>query len=95
MAVDETTVRRVAKLARIAVKDEEVAHLAGELNAILAFVEELNEVDVTDVEPMSSVIPMSMKKRQDIVSDGGVAAVILANAPASEDGFFVVPKVVE
>ena len=95
MSVDQNTVRRIARLARIAVVDEDVPHLQGELNAILAFVEQLNEVDVSGVEPMTSVTPMAMKKRQDVVTDGGDAAAILANAPASGDGFFLVPKVVE
>ncbi len=95
MSVDQQTVRRIARLARIAVTDEDVPHLQGELNAILAFVEQLDEVDVDGVEPMTSVIPMSMKQREDGVTDGGRAADIVANAPASEDGFFLVPKVVE
>ena len=95
MSVDQATVRRIAHLARIKLDEADVPQMQGELNAILAFVEELNEVDVTGVEPMSSVTPMSMKKRQDLVSDGGDVAAILANAPATEDGFFVVPKVVE
>ena len=95
MSVDETTVRRITRLARIAVRDEEVPPLQGELNAILAFVEQLNEVDVAGVEPMTSVTPMAMKKRADAVADGGYAADILANAPATEDGYFLVPKVVE
>ncbi|MGD0332631.1 MAG: Asp-tRNA(Asn)/Glu-tRNA(Gln) amidotransferase subunit GatC [Xanthobacteraceae bacterium] len=95
MSVDAETVRRVAHLARIAVADEEVAHLQGELNAILAFVEQLAEVDVEGVEPMTSVTPMAMKTRKDEVTDGGIAEAILANAPAREDHFFLVPKVVE
>lgn len=95
MAVDEATTRRIAHLARIAVKDEEVAHLQGEINAVLAFVEQLAEVDVEGVEPMTSVTPMDMKKRPDVVTDGGIADDILANAPAREDHFFLVPKVVE
>lgn len=95
MSVDKTTVKRVARLSRIAVSDDEVAHLEGELNAILAFVEQLNEVDVSGVEPMTSVIPMALKKRQDVVTAGGKAAKITANAPMSEDHFFLVPKVVE
>jgi aspartyl-tRNA(Asn)/glutamyl-tRNA(Gln) amidotransferase subunit C len=95
MAVDADTVRRVAHLARIAVADEEVEHLRGELNAMLAFVEQLAEVDVAGVEPMTSVTPMAMKMRQDEVADGGIADAIMANAPAREDHFFVVPKVVE
>lgn len=95
MAVDDATVRRVARLARIAVTDEEVPHLKGELNAILAFVEELSELDVTDVEPLTSVTPMKIKTRQDGVTDGGDAARVLMNAPAREGDFYVVPKVVE
>ena len=95
MSVDQNTVRRIARLARIAVTDDEVPHLQGELNAILSFVEQLNEVDVTGVEPMTSVTPMTMKKRQDGVTDGGFADQIVRNAPATEDNFFLVPKVVE
>jgi aspartyl-tRNA(Asn)/glutamyl-tRNA(Gln) amidotransferase subunit C len=95
MSVDADTVRRIAHLARIAVKEEEVEHLRGELNAMLAFVEQLQEVDVTGVEPMTSVTPMAMKSRADAVTDGGIAADIVRNAPQSEDNFFLVPKVVE
>lgn len=95
MSVDQATVRRVAHLARIAVTEDEVAHLQGELNAILAFVEQLGEVDTTGVEPMTSVIPMKLPLREDVVNDGGCAERVLANAPAAEDGFFAVPKVVE
>jgi len=95
MSVDQTTVRRIARLARIAVTDDEVPHLQDELNAILRFVEQLGEVDVAGVEAMTSVTPMTMKKRQDVVSDGDCAERVLANAPEREDGFFVVPKVVE
>jgi aspartyl-tRNA(Asn)/glutamyl-tRNA(Gln) amidotransferase subunit C len=95
MAVDAATVRRIAHLARIAVADDEVEHLREELNAILAFVEQLSEVDVEGVEPMTSVTPMEMKKRPDVVTDGGIPDDILRNAPAREDHFFVVPKVVE
>jgi len=95
MSVDAATVRRIAHLARIAVTDAEVPHLQGELNAILAFVEQLSEVDVEGVEPMTSVTPMAMKKRADVVDDGDIADVVVANAPAREDHFFVVPKVVE
>ena len=95
MAVDAATTRRIAHLARIAVKDEEVAHLQGEINAVLAFVEQLAEVNVEGVEPMTSVTPMQMKMRQDVVNDGGIADAIVKNAPASEDHFFLVPKVVE
>ncbi len=95
MSVDADTVRRIAHLARIAVADDEVAHLQGELNAILAFVEQLNEVNCEGVEPMTSVTPMQMKKRADVVTDGGIADEILANAPAREGDYFAVPKVVE
>ncbi|MCC6779228.1 MAG: Asp-tRNA(Asn)/Glu-tRNA(Gln) amidotransferase subunit GatC [Hyphomicrobiales bacterium] len=95
MSVESDTVRRVAHLARIAVAEEEVEHLRGELNAILAFVEQLSEVDVRGIEPMTSVTPMTMKQRADVVTDGGMADDIVRNAPASEDHFFVVPKVVE
>jgi aspartyl-tRNA(Asn)/glutamyl-tRNA(Gln) amidotransferase subunit C len=95
MSVDADTVRRIAHLARIAVADEEVEHLQGELNAILAFVEQLAEVNVEGVAPMTSVTPMEMKKRQDVVTDGGDAEGILANAPARQDDYFVVPRVVE
>jgi aspartyl-tRNA(Asn)/glutamyl-tRNA(Gln) amidotransferase subunit C len=95
MAVDADTVRRVAHLARIAVAEDEVAGLAGELNAILAFVEQLGEVDVEGVEPMTSVTPMAMKKREDQVNDGNIADDIVKNAPATEGHFFLVPKVVE
>ena len=95
MSVDANQVRRIAHLARIAVADEDVEHLAGELNAILAFVEQLSEVDVEGVEPMTSVTPMAMTMRQDVVTDGGIADEIVRNAPATEDHFFLVPKVVE
>ena len=95
MSVDANTVRRIAHLARIALREEEVEPLQGELNAILAFVEQLGAVDVSGVEPMTSVTPMAMKKREDVVTDGGRAADIVANAPETEDGYFVVPKVVE
>ena len=95
MSVDEKTVRRIAHLARIAVTDDEVGPLQGELNAILAFVEQLGAVDVSGVEPMTSVTPMAMKMREDVVTDGGIADDIVRNAPASDDHFFLVPKVVE
>jgi aspartyl-tRNA(Asn)/glutamyl-tRNA(Gln) amidotransferase subunit C len=95
MSVDADTVRRVAHLARIAVADDEVEALKGELNAILAFVDQLGEVDVNGVEPMTSVTPMAMKMRKDFVTDGGIADAIVQNAPAREDHFFLVPKVVE
>lgn len=95
MSVDATTVRRIAHLARIAVDDAEVPVLQGELNAILAFVEQLQQVNVDGVEPMTSVTPMEMKKRADVVNDGEIADKIVANAPVTEDHFFLVPKVVE
>jgi len=95
MSVDADTVRRIAHLARIAVAEEEVEHLKAELNAMLAFVEQLSEVNVDGVEPMTSVTPMKLKLRKDAVTDGGDAAKVLANAPQTEDGFFLVPKVVE
>jgi aspartyl-tRNA(Asn)/glutamyl-tRNA(Gln) amidotransferase subunit C len=95
MSVDQATVRRIAHLARIKVSDDDVPHLQDELNAILSFVEELGAVDVSGVEPMTSVLPMAMKKRPDAVTDGSMADKIIANAPESEDHFFKVPKVVE
>ena len=95
MSVDAATVRRIAHLARIAVTEAEVPHLQGELNAMLAFVEQLSEVNVEGVEPMTSVMPMEMKKRADVVTDGEIADDIVANAPATENHFFLVPKVVE
>jgi len=95
MSVDANTVRRVAHLARIAVAEDEVEGLKGELNAILAFVEQLAKVSVEGVEPMTSVTPMAMKMREDKVTDGGIADAIIANAPAHEHHFFLVPKVVE
>ena len=95
MSVDLKTVKRVAHLARIAVTEQEAERMVGELNTILGFVEQLNEVDVEGVEPMTSVVEMQMKKRHDVVSDGGKANDIVANAPMTEDHFFMVPKVVE
>jgi len=95
MSVDLATVKRVARLARIAVDEEDAQRMVGELNAILGFVAQLDEVDVSGVEPMTSVIPMEMKKRRDVVTDGGKAADIVANAPATQENFFLVPKVVE
>ena len=95
MSVDAATVRRIAHLARIAVTDAEVPHLQGELNAILAFVEQLSEVNVEGVEPMTSVTPMAMKKRIDEVTDGDKADDVVANAPVTDRNFFLVPKVVE
>ena len=95
MPVDAATVRRIAHLARIAVNESEIPHLQGELNAMLAFVEQLSEVDVEGVEPMTSVTPMEMKKRADVVNDGEIADEVVRNAPETQDHFFLVPKVVE
>ena len=95
MSVDAATVRRIAHLARIGVKDSEIEHLQGELNAMLAFVEQLEEVNVEGVEPMTSVTPMEMKKRADVVTERNIVDDILKNAPATEDHYFLVPKVVE
>lgn len=95
MAVDEATVRRVAHLARIRVEEAELGPLATELSRILAFAEQLAEVDVEGVEPMTSVTPMALKMREDVVTDGGARDAVLANAPLTREGFFAVPKVVE
>jgi aspartyl-tRNA(Asn)/glutamyl-tRNA(Gln) amidotransferase subunit C len=95
VSVDAQTVRRIAHLARIAVAEDEIGSLQRELNAILAFVEQLSELNVEGVEPMTSVMPMAMKKREDRITEGGIADDIIRNAPASEDHFFLVPKVVE
>lgn len=95
MSVDQATVKRIARLARIKVKEEDVPRLAGELNSILHWIEQLNEVDVSAVEPLTSVVAMKMKMRKDEVTDGGYPADIVGNAPAEEDNFFMVPKVVE
>jgi aspartyl-tRNA(Asn)/glutamyl-tRNA(Gln) amidotransferase subunit C len=95
MSVDLATVKRVASLARIAVSEEEAERMVGELNGILGFVEQLSEVDVKGVEPMTSVTPMVMRKRTDVVTDGDKADDIVANAPVTDRNFFLVPKVVE
>ncbi|KAB2845951.1 MAG: Asp-tRNA(Asn)/Glu-tRNA(Gln) amidotransferase subunit GatC [Hyphomicrobiaceae bacterium] len=95
MKVDQATVRRVARLARIKITDEEAARLEGELNGILAWVEQLNEVKTEGVEPMTRVVPVKMKMRKDIISDGDIPDDVVRNAPQSEDHYFVVPKVVE
>jgi aspartyl-tRNA(Asn)/glutamyl-tRNA(Gln) amidotransferase subunit C len=95
MSIDDATVRRIAHLARIAVTEAEIPHLQGELNAMLAFVEQLGEVSVEVVPPMTSVIPMEMKKRPDVVNDGEIADEVVANAPETQGHFFLVPKVVE
>lgn len=95
MSVDSATVRRVARLARLKVNENDVPRLAGELNSILSFVEQLNEVDVSNVDPLTSVVNAKMKMRDDVVTDGQVARNVTKNAPATEDDFFMVPKVVE
>jgi aspartyl-tRNA(Asn)/glutamyl-tRNA(Gln) amidotransferase subunit C len=95
MALDTYTVRRIAKLARIHVDEGELAPLADELNNILGWVEQLDEVDTEGVEPMTSVVEMVQRLRVDAVTDGHVQDKVLANAPEATDGFFVVPKVIE
>lgn len=95
MSIDKDTARKVAHLARIEVAEDQLDALAGELNGILGFMEQLNEVDVEGVEPMTSVTPMKLKRRVDAVTDGDQQAKILANAPDAREGFFAVPKVVE
>ncbi len=95
MSIDTDTARRVAKLARIAVPEADLPALARELNGIIGFMEQLNEVDVAGVEPMVSVTPMRLKRRADVVTDGGMAEAVLKNAPDAREGFFAVPKVVE
>ena len=95
MSVDLQTVKRVARLSRLELGDADAERMVGDLNAILGFVEQLDEVDVTGVEPMTSVMPMEMKKREDVVTDGNRAADIVANAPVTDEDFFLVPKVVE
>jgi len=95
MSVDGAIVKRIARLARIKVEEEDVPRLAGELNSILHWIEQLNEVDVSTVEAMTSVVAMKMKKRKDEVTDGHYPGDIVKNAPAAEDDFFMVPKVVE
>jgi aspartyl-tRNA(Asn)/glutamyl-tRNA(Gln) amidotransferase subunit C len=95
MAIDIDTARKVAKLARIRVEEADLPRLAGQLSGILGLMEELNEVDVSGVEPMTSVSPMRLKRRADGVTDGGLQTQVLANAPDAREGFFAVPKVVE
>ena len=95
MSIDIETARRVAKLARIKVEEAALPALAAEFSAILGFIEQLNEVDVTGIEPMTSVTPMRLTRRADLVTDGGQQAAVLANAPDARAGFFAVPKVVE
>ncbi len=95
MSVDKNTVRKVARLARIAMPEERLEPMAKELNGILAWIEQLNEVDVDGVEPMTTPVEMKLPLREDVVSDGNIRDQVLANAPRTEEGFFVVPKVVE
>ncbi|PCI88630.1 MAG: Asp-tRNA(Asn)/Glu-tRNA(Gln) amidotransferase GatCAB subunit C [Hyphomicrobiales bacterium] len=95
MAIDQATVRKVANLARIRVSDEQVANLESELNQILQFVEQLSEVDTDGVAPLTSAVEMTQPLRADVINDGGYADQIVKNAPASDDGFFLVPKVIE
>ena len=95
MSIDENTAARVAKLARIKVEDEALPALASDFNRMLGFIEQLNEVDVDGVEPMTSVTPVRLKRREDVVTDGNQQQKVLANAPDAREGFFAVPKVVE
>ncbi|MEM8788203.1 MAG: Asp-tRNA(Asn)/Glu-tRNA(Gln) amidotransferase subunit GatC [Pseudomonadota bacterium] len=95
MAIDKDTARRVAHLARIEVDDRALAPLAADLSRILDFMDQLNEVDIDGVPPMTSVTPMELKRRTDGVTDGDKQADILKNAPDAREGFFAVPKVVE
>ena len=95
MSVDLATVKRVARLARIAVTEDDAERMTGELNNILGFVAQLDEVNVDGVEPLTSIVPMELRRREAVVSDGGKAADIVANAPATEEDYFLVPKVVE
>jgi aspartyl-tRNA(Asn)/glutamyl-tRNA(Gln) amidotransferase subunit C len=95
MQVDENTVRRIARLARIKITDEEARSLEGELSGILNWVEQLDEVDTSGIEPMTRVVAQELKQRQDEVTDGEIADQIIKNAPLVDDNYFVVPKVVE
>ncbi|MEX0371180.1 MAG: Asp-tRNA(Asn)/Glu-tRNA(Gln) amidotransferase subunit GatC [Tateyamaria sp.] len=95
MSIDQTTAARVAKLARIKVEDDQLPALAAEFNTILGFIEQLSEVDVDGVDPMTSVTPQRLKRRADVVTDGDQQDKVLANAPDAREGFFAVPKVVE
>jgi aspartyl-tRNA(Asn)/glutamyl-tRNA(Gln) amidotransferase subunit C len=95
MSIDQNTAAKVAKLARIKVEEDALPALAQEFNTILGFIEQLNEVDVDGVEPMTSVTPMRLKRREDVVTDGGMAETVMSNAPDAREGFFAVPKVVE
>jgi aspartyl-tRNA(Asn)/glutamyl-tRNA(Gln) amidotransferase subunit C len=95
MSVDAATVKRIGRLARIRIEENEVASYQSELNAILGFVEQLSEINVDGVEPMTSVTPMTLRRRDDAITDGGYAEKIVSNAPLTEDNFFMVPKVIE
>ncbi len=95
MSVDETTVRKIASLARIAVSDGEVAAMTGELNNILTWVEQLGEVDTAGIQPLAAVVPNQLRLRDDVITDGDIRDEVLANAPQAEHGFFAVPKVIE
>ncbi|KQT44983.1 glutamyl-tRNA amidotransferase [Devosia sp. Leaf420] len=95
MSVDAATVKRIGRLARIRIEEEEVASYQSEINAILGFVEQLGEVNVDGIEPMTSVTPMQLRRRDDVVTDGGYPEQIVKNAPLTEDNFLMVPKVVE
>lgn len=95
MSIDIDTARRVAKLARIQVPEADLPELANEFSAILGFIEQLNEVDVDGIEPMTSVTPQRLKRRKDVVTDGNQQEAVLKNAPDAREGFFAVPKVVE
>ncbi len=95
MSVTRDDVRKVARLSRIAVSEEQLDEMAGELNGILGWIDQLNEVDVSGVEPLTSVVETRLPMRDDVVTDGNIQDQVLANAPRSEDGFFVVPKSVE
>jgi aspartyl-tRNA(Asn)/glutamyl-tRNA(Gln) amidotransferase subunit C len=95
MSVDQKTVRHVAKLARLALSDAEIDTMVPELNNILGWVEQLSEVDTDGVEPLTAVIDLKLRLREDVVDDGGIRDAVLANAPDAQHGFFAVPKVIE
>ncbi len=95
MSVDDATVRKIARLARIGIDEAQVAPLAAELSGLVGWIEQLGEVDTKGIAPMTAVIPVHLKWREDVVTDGGVRDKVLANAPATESGFFAVPKVIE
>ncbi|MEM9054860.1 MAG: Asp-tRNA(Asn)/Glu-tRNA(Gln) amidotransferase subunit GatC [Pseudomonadota bacterium] len=95
MSVTKDDVRKVARLSRIAVPEEKLEELASELTGIMGWIEQLNEVDIDGVEPMTSVVAATLPMREDVITDGGIQDQVLANAPKSDEGFFVVPKAVE